>query len=193
MFEAESGKVIARRLHKFFNINELPETLPDTIDISRPHVVLEKMDGCLVSPFMSGGKLRWGSKMGSTDVSNRMEDEWLPSCGVDYDSFATEWINKGFTVLFEWCSVQQQIVVGYPEDKLWLIAIRHNVTGDYVVYEDLASEATKAGIPHVRAWDGKIDNVEGVLDMVKGAVGYEGYVLLPGHWRNVQDEKRLVL
>ena len=29
--------------------------------------------------------------MGSTDVSNRMEDEWLPSCGIDYDSFAQHW------------------------------------------------------------------------------------------------------
>lgn len=33
--------------------------------------------------------------------------------------------------MFEWCSVQQQIVVGYEEDKLWLIAMRHNITGEF--------------------------------------------------------------
>ncbi len=31
--------------------------------------------------------------------------------------------------MFEWCSVQQQIIVGYAEDILMLISIRHNDTG----------------------------------------------------------------
>jgi len=38
-------QVISRRLHKFFNIGELPETESERVDISRPHVILEKMDG----------------------------------------------------------------------------------------------------------------------------------------------------
>lgn len=38
-------QVISRRLHKFFNIGELPETEPEKIDINRPHIILEKMDG----------------------------------------------------------------------------------------------------------------------------------------------------
>ncbi len=33
--------------------------------------------------------------------------------------------------MFEWCSVQQQIIVGYAEDMLMLISIRHNDTGTH--------------------------------------------------------------
>ena len=48
IFCAETHKVISRRLHKFFNIGELPETQAELIDITRPHIILEKMDGYLL-------------------------------------------------------------------------------------------------------------------------------------------------
>lgn len=41
------GRIMARRLHKFFNVGERDETQPHLIDLSRPHVILEKLDGCL--------------------------------------------------------------------------------------------------------------------------------------------------
>jgi hypothetical protein len=44
------------------------ETQEATIDITRPHVVMDKMDGCLVGAFKTEGKIRFGSKMGVTDV-----------------------------------------------------------------------------------------------------------------------------
>jgi RNA ligase len=74
IFHKETGKIISRRFHKFFNLNELDETHEDLVDVGRPHVLLDKMDGCLVSPFVSLGKLRWGSKMGITEV--RIPYKW---------------------------------------------------------------------------------------------------------------------
>jgi hypothetical protein len=41
------GNLISRRLHKFFNCGERDETQIDKIDLSKPHVILEKLDGCL--------------------------------------------------------------------------------------------------------------------------------------------------
>jgi hypothetical protein len=38
-------------------------------------------------------------------------------------------LERGFTPMFEYCSAQTQIVVGYEEDFLMLIAMRHNATG----------------------------------------------------------------
>lgn len=37
--------MLARRLHKFFNINEMDETAENKIDLSKPHYILEKADG----------------------------------------------------------------------------------------------------------------------------------------------------
>lgn len=170
------AQVISRRLHKFFNISELPETEPEKVDIGRPHIILEKMDGyvmlritcmqhlltdhrlarCLVAPFMSEGRIRFGSKMGVTEMSVRMEETHLARCDIDYYSFAKLWLgeaalksfaefgsnglthllttvplsaDRGFTPIFEYCSAQHQIVVGYEEDFLMLLAMRHNTTG----------------------------------------------------------------
>lgn len=45
------GKIMSRRLHKFFNVNERDETLASKIDLSQPHVILEKLDGSMVTPI----------------------------------------------------------------------------------------------------------------------------------------------
>src|SRR5574343_2058061 len=64
-----TGLPLARRFQKFFNVNEKPETQIGAIDWSKPHVILEKLDGSMITPCMSGGRLRWGTKMGATDVA----------------------------------------------------------------------------------------------------------------------------
>jgi RNA ligase len=45
IFDKDTGKVLARRFHKFFNIGESDETSTDTIDFKIPHMLTEKVDG----------------------------------------------------------------------------------------------------------------------------------------------------
>lgn len=45
IFHKETGNLVARRLHKFFNINEMDETKAERIDLSKPHILLTKADG----------------------------------------------------------------------------------------------------------------------------------------------------
>lgn len=49
IFCEKTGQVLARRFHKFFNVNEQDETQAELIDLARPHFILEKADG-FVSP-----------------------------------------------------------------------------------------------------------------------------------------------
>jgi RNA ligase len=42
---SDKGNILSRRFHKFFNVNELEETHESLIDINRPHILTEKMDG----------------------------------------------------------------------------------------------------------------------------------------------------
>lgn len=46
IFDKDTGRVISRRFHKFFNVGERPSTEMRNIDITQPHVILEKLDGC---------------------------------------------------------------------------------------------------------------------------------------------------
>ena len=63
------GNVISLPIHKFFNVNEKDETQSHLIDLTQPHVILEKLDGSMIRTIPLGNTFRLGTKMGITDVS----------------------------------------------------------------------------------------------------------------------------
>ena len=143
------GKLINRRYHKFFNVNERDETAINAIDWSRPHVILEKLDGSMVSPFFVEGHLRWGTKMGITDTS--MEAEAFVASRPDYTELAEHYLEHGFTPIFEWCSNKNRIVLDYPEDRLVLTAMREVHSGNYLLQDALEAIGRRYGIEVVEA------------------------------------------
>ena len=141
----KDGSIMARRLHKFFNINERDETQFSKINFSQPHVILEKLDGSMITPVFTDAGIRWGTKMGITDVS--MGAEEFVAAHPQYDTFARWCIDEaGVTPIFEWCSRKQRIVVDYPIDRLVLIAARDIRKGSYVNYDWLQAYGKKYSI-----------------------------------------------
>lgn len=51
------------------SVNEQPETQCDLIDLTKNFVITEKLDGSLISPFWTEGKLRFATKQGVTDTT----------------------------------------------------------------------------------------------------------------------------
>jgi RNA ligase len=116
-----NGIIMSRSFHKFFNLGEREETLPDRIDLSQPHVVMEKLDGSMIRPVVADGYVRLGTKMGVTEVSMNAET-WL-TAQSDYNQkmlFLQKMIAENKTPIFEWCSRKNQIVLDYPNDNLIL-------------------------------------------------------------------------
>lgn len=150
VFDCE-GRVIARRFHKFFNVNEVPETNASLIDLTRPFVITEKMDGSLISPFFTMGKLRFATKQGVTDTTALVE-KYIEACQIPYTEFCTEWIEKGYTSMFEFCSPDTPIVLTYAETSLKLIGLRNNRDGEYLDHEALVNAVAKYQIPLVKCW-----------------------------------------
>lgn len=54
-------------------MNEQPETHPTRIDLTKPFIITEKLDGSLISPFWTQGKLRFATKQGVTDTTTLVE------------------------------------------------------------------------------------------------------------------------
>ena len=175
IFDATTGALLARRLHKFFNLNERPESSIDAVDLSEPHVILEKLDGSMITPFMSNGKLTWGSKAGITFLTPQIEE--FVSKNSLYHHFANIWTEFGFTPIFEWCSRNNRIVIDYPEDRLVLIAMRKNDNGSYFPYEDLVASASTFLIDVVEEYVGNARNMQELSDNIKGMQGLEGFVV----------------
>ena len=126
------GNVIRKPYHKFFNIEENEENSLESIDMKYPHIILNKLDGSMISPFLVNDKLIFGSKMGKTEVSEQVE-EWLKRTGnlKRYSDFSLRAIQSGYSPIFEWTSPQNKIVIDYNESNLILTAFRHMNSGKY--------------------------------------------------------------
>lgn len=183
------GKLINRRYHKFFNVNERDETAIHAIDWSRPHVILEKLDGSMVSPCFVHGHLRWMTKMGLTDTS--MEAEVFVASRPDYAEFARHYLMYGFTPIFEWCSNKNRIVLDYPEDRLVLTAMRENNSGNYLLQDALERIGEHYGIEVVKAYDvSSSKHPSHIIDMVRAAEDAEGVVVRfdDGHMVKIKSD-----
>jgi RNA ligase len=127
---ASNGEIAARPLHKFHNVGEREETQPHRVDLLQPHTIMEKLDGSMIHPMMINGYIRWMTKMGITEVA--MQAESFIAKNTRYKDFAAWCISEQLTPVFEWCSPFNQIVLPYEEDQLTLLAVRHNITGEYL-------------------------------------------------------------
>ena len=174
IFDSATGDIIRRPFHKFFNVNERDETQDHRVDLSQPHAILEKLDGSMIAPFIVNGKMIWGTKMGATDVAKPVE-EFIKN-NPQYEHFAWDFINFGFTPIFEWCSRKQRIVLDYAEDQLILTAARNQVTGEYVVSDTLENDARMYKIPYVRAFEPQTD-MKAFLEYVHDLEDLEGFVV----------------
>ncbi len=175
-FDLETGDVVAKPYHKFFNVNQVAETQVGVIDWSRPHVILEKLDGSMITPFWhKDGAFQWHTKMGPTDVATPIHErlQHLPT----YVRLCEAMKEDGCTPIFEWCSRVQRIVIDYPRDQFVLTAVRHNTTGHYMAYPALVELAQRFRVPLVLALPGTVQNAQSFLDETAEIENAEGFVV----------------
>lgn len=187
------GRLISRPYHKFFNVNERDETQVNRIDLSQPHVILEKLDGSMVRPIPIGKAYRLGTKMGVTDVSMQAE-VWLAS-NPDYDAFVRECLINEVTPIFEWVSRKQRIVIDYPVDRMVLTAVRSNYTGLYVDMPTLRDMASSYNVNVVNEYRGSVDSMEQLLAETHDLTGQEGWVIrfLDGHMLKLKGSEYVAI
>lgn len=128
IFDTE-GRIMSRPFHKFFNIGEREETLPYLLDFSRDHTIMTKVDGSMLRPIVLNGKIRWGTKMGFSEVAEFAEKyiEKHPN----YTDFAVWCMSQSLTPIFEYVGPFNKVVLDY-EEGMTLLAVRENVSGKYL-------------------------------------------------------------
>lgn len=182
----KNGDILSRKYHKFFNVNEREETQIHRIDFSKPHYVLEKLDGSMITPLVLNDRVFWATKRGVTDYSDQVQG--FVDSNKHYEKFAVDMFVSGVTPIFEWCSRQNRIVIDYPEDRLVLTGIRENYSGNYYSYLALVDFAEKYKIDYVKTVDLHFKHL---LDHTRGLEGKEGYVVRfeqGGHMVKIKSE-----
>ena len=174
-----AGDVISRPFHKFFNLNEKEETR--NVDWSRPHHVLTKLDGSMVRPIPLPSGIRWGTKMGVTDVS--LQCEAFVSQHRRYESFAAMCVDRGATPIFEYVSPSNRIVLEYSNEDCVLLAIRDNKTGVYLSVESMNMVAAQYDIPVVQPMKNSLDTIPCLIDTEGVVVRFD-----TGHMIKIKSE-----
>lgn len=190
IFDSETGNLISRPYHKFFNVGEREETAINKINLYEPHVVLEKLDGSMIRPIPTKEGFRLATKAGITDVA--MNAEVFIADKSYYATFIHKCFQRNITPIFEWCSRKNRIVVDYPEDQLILTAMRDKTTGCYVHYDSMSNYATAWNIPVVKAVDGlAVQNIDLFVKQVREWDDGEGVVLRfdTGHMVKVKADE----
>ena len=204
------GNIIARPYHKFFNLNERPETMQDKIDFSKEFIILDKLDGSMIHPLFLKGKMQFvvndfekidlnihfikelhmSTKMGLTDVAAAAFQYVSDTPDMYYEKFCHDLNAAGMMPIFEWCSRKNRIIIDYPEDKLVLTAVRDIKTGEYLVYDDMVDVARPYKFPIVKAWPGDFDGIALFVEEIKGREDEEGYVIrfADGHMLKMKNE-----
>jgi RNA ligase len=175
IFDTATGNLISRPYHKFFNVGEREETNLDKIDLTQPHVVLEKLDGSMIRPIPTPEGFRLGTKAGITDVA--MNAEYFVADKPEYAKFIKSSFACGLTPIFEWCSRKNRIVVDYSEDQLILTAVRDVRSGNYIPYSQMVETGKNYAIPVVKAIAGDETDIEKVVDHIRKWDDGEGVVI----------------
>lgn len=129
-FCSNTGRILARPYHKFFNVGERPETQIDAIDWTRPHTVEVKYDGSMVHTVMdSDGVLYFNTRAGLTPTAQRAWD--FAESWPELLKLCLNHAQNGRTCIFEWRSPDDRIVIEHTEPSLVLTAVRENVSGQY--------------------------------------------------------------
>lgn len=175
-FCSKTKRVVSAPFHKFFNLGERADTQPYAIDLNEPHVVLEKLDGSLIRTIaMPNGQYRLGTRAGITDIS-MMAEEFVAARPA-YDRFIRDKMSYGWTLMFEFCSRKNRVVIDHPEDRLVLIGARDVITGYYKPYSDLIKARDLYGIEVVQAKAYHTDDISKIHETIKELQGEEGVVI----------------
>jgi len=161
------GDIMSRPYHKFFNVNEKEETQSHRLDLTRDHVVMDKLDGSMIRPVRMHGMVRLATKMGVTDIA--MEAEKL--LDVDQYNWLDDMMADGFTPIFEYIAPTNKIVVEYVEPKLILTGVRETVSG---VYVDLREIFTPFEVVATYA---SIHDLDAYLAFSRGETNREGDII----------------
>lgn len=171
--------IVSRPLHKFHNVGELSETMPDKIDWCDVTRIMIKADGSMTVPVpLNPTTFKFKTKKAfSTEEANNADRIAANTPAL------THWIldvlSSGFTPVFEMTSPRFPIVVVYEKDELTLLHIRNNTTGEYLktdhqffqncpikIIEDVSEKFKVGGITSwelIKEWADVVEQVEGVV------------------------------
>lgn len=123
-------------LEKFFNLNQVPESMYSIVKNYKIKFVNNKEDGSIASYIkLPNGKVLGKSKMGfDNEQANGINRIYRTR--TDVKEFVDWCLDNNITAIFEYVSPANRIVLRYLEEDLILLRMRDNSTGKHLNIKD---------------------------------------------------------
>jgi hypothetical protein len=180
-------KILSRSFDRFFNYGEDPKT--NDFDITKA-TIYEKCDGSLINIYHDGKKLCIATRSmafaeGET-VHGPTYAELVERCKPHLMNalehvFSPQFLIKN-TLIFELCTQENRVVKQYDGDKLFLLAVRDKINGEY--YTDSEVDMIAYRLQVQRPEEFHLNSYEAIIREMKNLPALdEGYVCNWDGWR----------
>lgn len=177
-----NGEIISIGHFKFFNYGEKPDLYPDPLKF-KDWVIEDKLDGSL--GIISKYKGHLITRTRGTFCASGLENGWeIQLLKEKYPkAFDNDLLDSGHSLLFEWLSNNNIIVLKYdncPDIKL-LGCINHS-TLKYSNNSELDQISNKIGVARPKQF--KFPSIQSMIDFCETEKGKEGFVLSYNNHQN---------
>jgi T4 RnlA family RNA ligase len=172
----EDGSLFNRYvlLEKFFNLNQVPESLYSVVKNYKIKFINNKEDGSIASFVkLPNGKIVGKSKMGfdndQADGINRVY-----KTNKEVKSLVDWALDNNIVPIFEYVATNNRIVLRYPSEELILLRLRDNVTGKHI---DIRDHLDKVGSIRIAPFEDEVQDLDDLINLTAIQVDKEGSIV----------------
>jgi T4 RnlA family RNA ligase len=160
-------------LEKFFNLNQVPDSMYSVVKNYKIRYVNNKEDGSIASFVkLPNGKVVGKSKMGfDNDQANGINK--IYKTNPDVKSFVDWALNNDIVPIFEYVAPHNRIVLRYSEEELILLRLRDLNTGKHI---DIKDHLDKIGSIKIAPFEDD-DTLDGLIEKSKTEAEREGWIV----------------
>jgi RNA ligase len=160
-------------LEKFFNLNQVPNSMYSVVKDYKIRYVNNKEDGSIATFVkLPNGKVVGKSKMGfDNDQANGINK--IYKTNSDVKSFVDWSLNNNIVPIFEYVAPHNRIVLRYLEEELILLRLRDNKTGRHI---DIKEHLDKIGSIKIAPFEDD-NTLDDLIEKSKSEVDKEGWIV----------------
>jgi len=161
-------------LEKFFNLNQVPESMYSIVKNYKIKFVNNKEDGSIASFIkLPNGKVLGKSKMGfDNEQANGINR--IYKTRTDVKTFVDWCLQNDITAIFEYVSPANRIVLRYLDEDLILLRMRDNTTGKHL---DIKNYLDKIGTIRIAPFEDDHKDLDSLVEVIAKQVDKEGVIV----------------
>lgn len=190
--ETLGGQTVSQGFGKFFNLGLGPEWCRVTVEDIVAAVqagdawATLKLDGSLLIRSVYNGQVMFRTRE-AFDYTLQPNAHEVPELCAKYSPLlASPAYAEGHSLLFEWTTPSNQIVLKYDEPQLTLVGAVNHATMRYESLQWLEQVAEVLGVPLTPCWRLDSAGLATMMDSLETRTDIEGWVV------RLQDQQRLV-